>query len=174
MVEGISLMNTDLHERARRLIALSGVEEIARAEQGWLAAHLDSCVACREFAENSRETVRMLRAIPFTADERLVSATKKRVRQRAQELQRREERIRMVWVCCAAVTLGTGFTTAVLWRGFEWIGRQGGISAPLWEIPFAVLCFMPGILAGILLLARGTHLVDRNGWYPSDASGAHL
>lgn len=159
-------MNTDLHERARMLIALSGREGIAREEQGWLAAHLDSCAACREFAENSREAVRALRAIAFPADEMLVSTTKRRVRQRAQELQRREERLRLVWVCCAAVTLATGFTTAVLWRGFAWMGQQAGLSAPVWEAAFAVLGCMPGIVAGILLLARGTHLVDRNGSYP--------
>ncbi len=159
-------MNTDLHERARLLIALSGPEGIAREEQVWLAAHLDACVSCREFAENSRETVRALRAIPFTADEMLVSTTKKRVRERAQELQRREERLRLVWVCCAAVSLSAAFTTAVLWRGFAWMGQQAGLSAPVWEVPFAVLCFMPGIVTGILLLARGTHLVDRNGSYP--------
>jgi len=159
-------VNTDLHERARMLIAVSGAEGLSNEEQGWLAAHLDSCASCREFAENSQETVRALRAIPFTADERLVSTTKMRVRQRAQELQRREEWMRLVWVCCAAVTLGTGFTTAVLWRGFEWLGQQAGLSAPVWEVPFAVFCLMPGIVAGILLLARGTHLVNRNGSYP--------
>jgi hypothetical protein len=158
-------MNNDRHGRARILIVLSGPEGISKDERAWLAAHLDSCASCCEFAENSRQTIRALRAIPVTADERLVSATKRRVRQRAQELQRREERLRLLWVCCAAVTLATSFTTAVLWRGFEWMGRQAGLSASVGEISFAVLCFMPGIVTGILLLARGTHLVDRNGSY---------
>jgi hypothetical protein len=158
-------VNADLHERARLLIALSGSDEVSIVEQSWLAAHLESCVPCREFAENSRETVRSLRAIPITAGASLMSATQMRMRQRAQELQRQQERLWVIWVCCAAVTLCTAFTTVVIWRGFEWIGQQARLSAPVWEACFVAFCLMPAILAGILLLARGTHLVDSNNSY---------
>jgi hypothetical protein len=158
-------MNADPHERARMLIALSGPEEISSEGHSWLAAHLQSCEACRVFADNSSATIRSLRTIPITAGARLVSATQMRVRQRALELQRRQERIWVISICCAAVTLCTAFTTAVLWSGLAWAGLQARISPPVWQIPFAVLCLMPGLLAGILLLARGTHLADRNGPY---------
>ena len=158
-------MKTDVHERARMLIALSGSEEVSHAEQSWLAAHLESCGPCREFAENSREAVRSLRAIPITAGGSLVSTTQMRVRQRALELQRRQERVWVVSICCAAVTLCTAFTTAVIWGGLAWVGQQVRLSPPVWEIPFVVLCFMPGLLVGIFLLARGTHLADHNGPY---------
>ncbi len=158
-------MNADLHERARLLIALSGPEGFSNAEQSWLAAHLESCAPCREFAENARETIRSLRAVSITAGGSLVSTTQMRVRQRAQELQRRQERLWVVCVCCAAVTLYAAFTTAVLWRGFAWMGEQARLSAPVWEIGFVAFCWMPAILVGILLLARGTHLADRNGSY---------
>jgi lysylphosphatidylglycerol synthetase-like protein (DUF2156 family) len=156
-------MNFDPHERARMLIALSGPEEISSEEHSWLAAHLQSCGTCRVFADNSSATIRSLRTIPITAGARLVSATQMRVRQRALELQRRQERIWVISICCAAVTLCTAFTTAVLWSGLAWAGLQARISPPVWQIPFAVLCLMPGLLAGILLLARGTYLADRNG-----------
>jgi len=158
-------VNADLHERARLLIALSGPGEVSNAEQSWLNAHLDSCAPCREFAENSRETIRSLRAMPITAGANLVSTTQMRVRQRAQELQRREERLWVISACCAAVTLCTAFTTAALWRGFAWMGEQARLSAPVWEIGFLVFCLMPGIMAGILLLARGTHLADHSRSY---------
>jgi hypothetical protein len=147
------------------LIALSGSEEVSHAEQSWLAAHLESCAPCREFAENSREAVRSLRAIPITAGGGLVSTTQMRVRQRALELRRRQERVWVVSICCAAVTLCTAFTTAVIWGGLAWVGQQVRLSPPVWEIPFVVLCFMPGLLVGIFLLARGTHLADHNGPY---------
>ena len=147
------------------LIALSGTEEGSNPEQSWLAAHLESCEPCREFAENSREAVRSLRAFPVTAAGSLVSATQMRVRQRAQELQRRQEWLRVIWVCCSAVTLSTAFTTAILWRGFAWMGQQARLSAPVWEIGLMAFCLMPAILAGILLLARGTHLANHNGTY---------
>jgi len=158
-------VNADFHERARLLIALSGSEEVSTAEQSWLAAHLESCVTCREFAENSRETVRSLRAIPITAGANLRSTTQMRVRQRAQELQRQQEWLWVILVCCAAVTLCSAFTTAVLWYGFAWIGQLARLSAPVWEVGFAAFCLMPAILAGILLLARGTYLVDHNSSY---------
>lgn len=156
-------MNTDLHERARMLIAVSGPEEVSHEEQSWLSTHLESCAECRQFAENSRATIQALRAIPVTAGARLVAATQMRVRERAQELQRRQERVWVISICCAAVTLCTALTTAALWTGLAWLGQQARIAAPVWEIPFAVVCFMPGVLVGLLLLARGTHLADRDG-----------
>jgi len=158
-------VNADPHERARMLIVLSGAEERSNEEQAWLASHLDSCAACRGFAENSRETIRSLRAIPITAGASLVATTQMRVRQRALELQRRHERVWVVSICCAAVTLCTALTTAVMWSGLAWLGERVQLSPPVWQIPFAVLCFLPGLLVAIFLLARGTHLADRDGPY---------
>ena len=170
-------MNSDPHEYARLLIALAGVErsdseEFSNAElfylepshsaRSWLAAHLESCPQCREFAVNSRDTIRSLRGVPFAASGSLVSRTQMRVRQRAEELQRQQERFWVVFACCAAVTLCTAVSTAVLWRGFAWIGQQARFSAPVWESGFAVFYLTPAVLVGILLLARGTYLVDHD------------
>lgn len=159
-------MKPDPHERAQLMIALSGPGKVSNPERSWLAAHLESCPSCREFAESTGETIRSLRAISITAGGSLVFATRTRVRQRAQELQKRQERLRVVWVCCAAVTLCTAFNTAILWRGFAWMGQQARLSAPLWEIGFVVLCLMPAIVTGILLLARGTYLADHEDSLP--------
>lgn len=165
-------MNSDPHERARMMIAMSGSERsdpqglsdagLTRAEQSWLAEHLESCALCRQFTENARETIRALRGIPITANSGLVSTTQRRVRQRAEELQHQQERLWVVCVCCAAVTLSTVLTTALLWRGFSWIGRQARLPAPLWQGGFVVFYLMPAVLAGMLLLARGTFLADHN------------
>jgi len=150
-------VSSDIHERARMLIALSRAEEDPNAEESWLAAHLESCAPCRQFAEKAGETVRSLRAIQIAAGGSLVFTTQLRVRQRAEDLQRRQERLWVVWVCCAAVTLWTALTTAALWRGFAWMGQQAGLPAPAWEICFVLFCFVPPILAAIVLLARGTY-----------------
>lgn len=158
-------MTSDIHERARMLIALAGPEANSNSEQSWLAAHLESCVTCRSFAENSAGTIRALRAIPITAGGELVAATQMRVRRRAQELQRRQERLWMVWTCCAAVTLCTAFTTAVMWRGFEWLGQQAQVPEAVWSIGFAVCYLVPSVFAGIVLLARGTHLAEHKGYW---------
>jgi hypothetical protein len=156
-------MSTDLHERARMLIALSGPEQPSGAEQSWLAAHLGSCPACRDFAESSREAILSLRGIPGAASRSLVSATQLRVRRRAAELQRGQERLWMVCACCAAVTLSTTVTSTLLWRAFSWIGRQAQLSAPVWEGLFVVFCLMPAVVAGMVMLARGTFLADHLG-----------
>jgi hypothetical protein len=170
--------HADTHERARTMIALSGLEmpgieelsnaELSSTEQSWLAAHLESCSPCREFRENSREAIRALRAIPIAAGGRLVFTTQMRVRERAQELQRQQERLWVVGVCCAAVTLSSLVTTTALWRWFASVtqGHPGLFSASAWEGGFDVFYLAPAVFVGILLLARGTFLADHNGSYP--------
>jgi Putative zinc-finger len=163
------ITNSDPHERARVMIAsaegASGAGEISDADQSWLFAHLESCPACREFQENSREAISALRGIPITASSNLVSATQTRVRQRALELQRQQERLWVVFICCAAVTFSAVISTAVLWHVSEWIGQHARLSSPVWEGGFVVFYLLPAVFTGIVLLARGTFLADHNGSY---------
>lgn len=154
-------MTRNAHDEARELIALG--EGLADAQQAWLRAHLDECEACRHYAEAANGVVRTLRSLPLAADFALVRATQMRVRQRALELQRQQERLWVICVCGVAVTLGTALTTAVLWRGFAWMGQQARLPDPVWQIGLVALGLMPAIVAGILLLARGTYLADHNG-----------
>jgi hypothetical protein len=170
MVERSALVNVNpredgQHERARLMIALSGPEGLSSAEQSWLALHLESCPPCRKFAQNSRDTIRSLCGIPITAGGRLVSKTQMRVRQRAEELQRQQERLWVICACCAAVTFSTAVTTTALWWGFAWMGQLARFSASVLAGGVVVFCLMPAVLAGILLLARGTFLTDHNGSY---------
>lgn len=160
-------MTQSTHERARELIVLAGAEDLSDGqEQAWLRAHLQECVACRDYAEAAGRAVRALRSQPWAADSALVRTTQMRVRQRALELQRQRERLWVICVCCVAVTLGTICTTAALWRGLEWLGQQAQMPDPIWQIGLVALGWMPAIVAGILLLARGTHLADHNGSFP--------
>jgi predicted anti-sigma-YlaC factor YlaD len=155
-------MSADLHERARRLIALAGPEET------WLTAHLESCAACRGFVEDSAEAIHAIRATSVMAERSLVAATRLRVRQRARELQREQERLLATWVCCVAVTLCTVVSTAALWWGCAWIGQQARISAAVWETCLLSFCLTPALLVAVLLLARGTHWVDGNDGFSGD------
>ena len=154
-------MTHSTHERAQELIALG--ETLLAAQQTWLRAHLQECADCRDYAEVSGRVVRALRSQPLAADSALVRATQMRVRSRALELRRQQERLWVVCVCCVAVTLSTAFTTVVLWGGFAWMGQEARLSAPVWQIGLAVLGWMPAIVTAILLLARGTYLADHNG-----------
>jgi hypothetical protein len=158
-------MHNDAHERARRLVALAGPEALSGPDQAWLAAHVETCASCRAFAESAAETIRGLRGIPIAAERSLVSTTQMRVRQRALELQRRRERVWMVSVSCTAVTLCALLSAVALWRGFEWLGTRAQLASSVWQFGFLVFCVLPALVAGILLLAKDTHLADHTGSY---------
>ncbi len=168
--------NNDAHERARQLIALAGPGTLAAdselSSNVWLAAHLESCAACRNFAENAAETVHSLRAIPVAAGRSLVLTTQMRVRHRALELRRHRERLWLVAVSCTVVTFGALLSTFALWRGFEWLGTRAQLAAPVWQVAFLSFCMMPALVAAILLLAKDNdkdlHLRDQADFYRAD------
>ena len=167
-----SSRNNGAHERARKLIALAGPDALSTTNQlstqssnAWLAAHLERCSSCRAFAENTAEMVRGLRAIPIAADRSLVSTTQLKVRRRALELQRHRERVWVVSVSCAAVTLCALLSAVVLWRGFEWLGARAHLASSVWQVGFLVFCMMPALVVGILLLGKDRHLADHSGSY---------
>jgi predicted anti-sigma-YlaC factor YlaD len=170
-----SSRNNDAHERARKLIALAGPDVLSDADRlsqlpaqssnAWLAAHLETCASCRAFAENAAEMVRGLRAIPIAAERSLVSTTQLKVRHRALELQRSRERLWLVSVSCAAVTLCALFSAVVLWRGFEWLGTREHLASSVWQVGFLVFCMMPPLVVAILLLAKDRHIANHTGSY---------
>jgi hypothetical protein len=174
--------NNDVHERARRLIvladpeALSGADRFAsgtvlsdkllsdeRSSNAWLATHIETCESCRDFAENIRQAIHGLRAIPIAADRSLVSTTQMLVRRHSLELQRRQERLWLVTVSCTAVAFFALLSAAALWRGFEWLGERAQLAPLVWQVGFLVFGATPALVAGILLLARNIHMADRNG-----------
>jgi len=158
-------VSTPAHERARNLIALAGPEALSAADQAWLAAHVEMCASCRAFAENATEMIHALRAIPVAAERSLVSTTQMRVRRRALELQRHRERLWLVSVSCTVVTLCALLSTVALWLGFEWVGVHAKLATPIWQVGFVVFGVTPALVAGVLLLARNTHLADHTGSY---------
>jgi predicted anti-sigma-YlaC factor YlaD len=172
-----SIPNGDAHERARQLIALSSPGALSGADRlsdhlsdqassnAWLAAHLETCAACRAFAADAAETIQKLRAIPIAAERSLVSTTQMRVRSRALELQRHRERVLLVAVTCTAVTMCALLTAFVLWRGFEWLGARAQLASAVWQVGFLVFCVMPALVAGIALLAKDKHLANHTGSY---------
>jgi predicted anti-sigma-YlaC factor YlaD len=170
-------MTQSTHEQAQELIALAGANyrandrandragsnDLSSAQQNWLRAHLEECVACRNYAEAADRAVRALRSQPVAADFSLVRTTQMRVRSRALELRRQQERLWVICVCCVAVTLVTASTTAVLWGGFTWLGQQARLPGPVWQFGLLAIGLMPAIVTGILMLARGTYWADHNG-----------
>src|SRR5450631_3217602 len=129
-------MTRNEHDEAQGLIALGG--DISDEQQAWLRAHQQGCGACRDFEEAAGRVVRAMRSQPLAADSALVQMTQMRVRARAVEMRQQRERLWVICVCCAAVTMGTAFTTALMWRGFAWIGHQAGLPESVWQIGLLV------------------------------------
>lgn len=147
-------MTRDIHQQVREWIA-TGEQPVE------LQAHLRDCEACQTFAEASGQVIRSLRMIPISAGPALVASAQMRVRMRAQEIQQRRERLWFVWLSCVLVGLSALVTTPLLWRGFAWLGEWAQVPAPVWQATFAVFWVAPTLVAAVLLLARGTHLVDQ-------------
>jgi anti-sigma factor RsiW len=156
-------MTGNVHERAQALIALADAQNVSAPDRTWLDRHLEECSACRAYASDTRDVIHALRSWPVAASSSLVAATQLRVRLRAQELQRRQERLWLVSISCVLVTLSAGFTTLLAWRSWAWLGQQLQISSLTWQVFFVLVWIAPVLIASLLLLARGTHLAEHTG-----------
>ena len=151
-------MTRNAHDEARQLIALG--EGLSDTQQAWLRSHLDECEACRHYAEAANEVVRTLRSLPLAADSRLVRATQTRVRFHASRLRETRERLWLVGMACLGAGLSATLTVPFLWRLFAWMGEWAGVSTLVWQAGFIFFFIAPALVVGVLLLARGTHLVN--------------
>lgn len=155
-------MTRDPHQQAQELIACRG-DGLTEAQRAWLQAHLASCDSCRDYAEAADQLVRALRSVPIAADPALVRATQLRARLHAHKLQQQQERMWLIWISCAVVTLSTALTTPLLWQGFAWLGAWIQVPDLLWQAGFVAFWIAPALAASVLLAARGTFLGSRNG-----------
>lgn len=156
-------MTPDPHHEARELIALG--EGLSDAQQAWLRAHLQECVACRDYEEAAGRVVRALRSQPLAADSRLVRATQIQVRFHASRLREARERLWLMGMACLGVGLSATLTVRLLWRLFAWMGEWAEVSTVVWQTGFMFFFIAPALAVSVLLLARGTHLAD-NGERP--------
>ena len=151
-------MTRNAHDEARELIALG--EALSDAQQTWLRAHLQECVACRDYEEAAGRVVRGLRSQPLAADSALVRATQMRVRFHAGRLRETRERLWLVGMACLGVGLSATLTVPLLWRLFAWMGEWAGVSTLVWQAGFMVFFIAPALVVGVMLLARGMHLAN--------------
>ncbi len=151
-------MTRNAHDEARALIALG--EGLSNAQQAWLGAHLDECDECRHYAEAANRVVRALRSLPLAADSRLVRATQIRVRFHVNRLRETRERMWLVGMACLVVGLSSTLTVPFLWRLFAWMGEWAGVSTLVWQASFMLFFIAPALVVGMLLLSRGTHLLN--------------
>lgn len=148
-------MINELHTRAEGLIAKERVEGISAAEQEWLSQHLRECAQCAEVANATQQALRSLRALSIPLPRELAARTQFRVRLRAQELQAREPRWRLIWAMCGASWVAGAATAPYVWRGLEWIGHRAGLPDLVWKMGFGVWWALPAIVAATILLMEG-------------------
>ncbi len=145
-------MKTNTHDRARDLITASHIEGISPSDTAWLPDHLASCAECANYAEASTLSRHALRSVSFRVTPGLVAATQARVRMRAVELRRRDQRLIPVLISCAVAFAIGIVTTPLLWQTFAWIGSTVHLPAILWQTGFVLTWFAPAVLATVLLL----------------------
>jgi hypothetical protein len=148
-------MTNDLHARAETLIAKERVEGISPVEQEWLGKHLGECAQCTESAHAMQQALRSLRTLSISVPRELAARTQFRVRLRAQELQAREPRWRLIWAMCGASWVAGAATAPYVWRGLEWIGHRTGMPDLVWKMGFGVWWALPAIVAAAVLLMEG-------------------
>jgi hypothetical protein len=153
----------ELHTRAEGLIAKERVEGISAAEQEWLSQHLRECAQCAEVANATQQALRSLRALSIPLPRELAARTQFRVRLRAQELQAREPRWRLIWAMCGASWVAGAATAPYVWRGLEWIGHRAGLPDLVWKMGFGVWWALPAIVAASILLMEGGERSARRG-----------
>jgi hypothetical protein len=157
-------MSEDVHARAGHLIAQERVEGISPAERRWLEQHQQECKRCAVQGRLMEEAVLALRGVAVPLPRTLASRAQMRVRLRAQELQEREPRLRMIWVVCG-LSWALGIASApYVWRAFAWIGEHTGAPKLVWELGFGLWWTIPALIAAVVLLLENARKTDEGDW----------
>ncbi|HEX9456893.1 MAG TPA: hypothetical protein VF935_04615 [Candidatus Acidoferrum sp.] len=157
-------MKAELHIRAHQFIAKERVEGLAQAERDSLAAHLQECALCAEFARQTEQALRSLRTAAIPLPSGLASRTQFRVRLRAQELREREPHRRALWLACAVSWACGIFSAPYVWRLFEWFGQLTRMPKLVWELGFGLWWTIPVLFAAVVLLMENARHSDEADW----------
>jgi len=157
-------MSGDMHTLAEKLIAQERVEGLAHEERDWLNTHLRECPGCARLAQETDVALRSLRQSPIPLPPGLAERTQFRVRLRAQELQEREPKRRLIWIICG-MSWALGVATApYVWRAFEWVGERTGAPKLVWELGFGLWWTIPALVAAAVLLMERAGQPGENDW----------
>ena len=153
-------MTGNPHEKARELIVAGRVECVDRMSAEWLAAHLESCVACRDFQEATESSIRALRSNVVRIPLGIVSATQARVRLRARTLREEQLRMRGLWISCALSWVMGVVSAPLVWEGFKWFGQRLDLPSGVWIAGLALWWLAPTAVVGAVLAWRHARTRD--------------
>ena len=140
------------HERAIGLITQRDVEGISEADFRWLETHLAQCGECAGFVEALSGAEHALRSVTVMASASLVSATRLRVRARAEEL--REERSHMVLMglsFCLGMLWSAG-SMFVGWRLSAWVAQRFQVATWMVVGGMVVFWLLPAMATPLVLV----------------------
>jgi hypothetical protein len=157
-------MKENSHARAEHLISKERVENLSQAEHELLAAHLQECESCAEFARQTDQALQGLRTAAISVPSDLASRTQFRVRLHAMELRQHEPHRRTLWFACAASWIFGIASAPYVWRLFEWFGQLTGVPKLVWEIGFGLWWTIPALFAVIVLLLEGAKQSEEPEW----------
>ena len=147
-------IHENIHDRAQQLISQERIEGIPASENNWLAAHLQECESCANFARKTSAALRSLQTIPIALPAGLAERTQFRVGLRAQQLRQHEPRRRALWIA-AGISWVAGVASApFVWRLFAWLGEQAGVPKLVWEMGFGLWWAVPALIAAVVLLSE--------------------
>lgn len=157
-------MSENLHARSLELIAKARIEGLTESERAWLTAHTQNCDLCVEHARQTDRALRLMRTSAIPVPPNLVSRTQFRVRLRAQELQEREPRRRVLWFI-SVMSWALGIASApYVWQVFAWIGHRTGTPKLVWEIGFGLWWTIPAVYAVMVLLLENARQSSATDW----------
>ena len=136
-------MNDTNHERARKLVLTSAIEDLAPNDRAWLDSHLAACAECASQAGTLTTAVESLRGFHPMASPELLNRTRTAVRIRAQQLQAARARAIPLWIATAISSLCMIFTMPYVWRSFAWFGRIAHLPDAAWQVGFLMWWFLP-------------------------------
>ncbi|HEX4535676.1 MAG TPA: hypothetical protein VH140_01910 [Candidatus Acidoferrum sp.] len=147
-------IHENVHERALQLISQERIEGISSSQNTWLAAHLQECDSCADFARKTSAALRSLQTIAIALPAGLAERTQFRVALRAQQLRQHEPRRRVLWIA-AGISWVTGVASApFVWRLFAWLGEQTGVPKLVWVMGFGLWWAVPALIAAVVLLSE--------------------
>src|ERR1700730_5246834 len=144
----------NIHDRAQQMISQDPIEGISAPVNTWLAAHLQQCDSCADFARKTSAALRSLQTIPIALPAGLAERTQFRVGLRAQQLRQHEPRRRALWIA-AGISWAAGVASApYVWRLFAWLGEHAGVPKLVWEMGFGLWWAVPALIAAVVLLTE--------------------
>lgn len=157
-------MTEAIHTRAQQLIAQQRIEGLSESDRAWLDAHLHSCSACARRAQETDHALKSLRTAHIPLPSGLAARTQFRVHLRAQQLQEREPRRRMLWLM-SAMSWALGIASApYVWQAFAWIGEQTGVPKLLLQLAFSLWWAIPALFAAAIVVFEFARQSNESAW----------